>query len=135
VLYFKVTDDAVTETEDHREGQSRWDWHKMEQADFDALVARANETAGYVKYVGTFSNNVSPCRDIVTLPVVGDDVSYGFNGDFYPCGHITNISKSLRIITTSSGKKFWRKRQTGSWLNDGMWSLVRGTHNDRNPEF
>lgn len=119
---------------DHPNAESRWDWNTSEAAQ---LVANAlNNTIGEVRFIATDAGeHVSPRYDVIELPKVGDKVSYAFNGDYYPCGEITSISKSLRIITTSDGRKFYRKRQTGSWVSDRTWSLVNGHHNRRNPEF
>ena len=77
----------------------------------------------------------SPRFHIEAAPVVGEEVSYAFNGDYYPCGTIAAISKSLKLVTTSTGRKFYRRGQSGAWLNNGMWSLVSGTHSRLNPEF
>ena len=39
---------------------------------------------------------------------VGDDVSYGFNGDWYYGGKITRFTKSGKFFFTNSGQKFVR---------------------------
>lgn len=80
-------------------------------------------------------SHVSPRYDVTELPKVGDKVSYAFNGDSYPCGTVTAISPSLKVITTSEGKKFYRVRETGSWRNAGTWSLVSGHCYKQNPSF
>jgi len=36
---------------------------------------------------------------VMVPPKVGDDVSYGFNGDYYPCGKIVRITPGWRIYT------------------------------------
>ena len=72
---------------------------------------------------------------IVEPPKVGDDVSYGFNGDYYPCGKIVRITKGFRI-TTSDGDVFNRRKQSSRWVKvGGTWSLVKGIVNERNPSF
>ena len=79
---------------------------------------------------------------------VGDDVSYGFNGDWYPVGKVTRITE--RFLFTDSGMKFtkyvqnlWSPvsedeyadvpteifRATGS----RSWVLVKGIHREKNP--
>lgn len=69
------------------------------------------------------------------VPAVGDPVSYSFNGDSYPDGHVTKVSKTLRV-TTSSGKVYRRKGLTGAWIAEGgTWSLGFGHVSKRNPEF
>lgn len=86
-------------------------------------------------------SNVSPRYDVQCLPKVGDDVSYAFNGDSYPCGKIVSISKSLKVIVTKDEakgegvKKFYRVRETGTWRNAGTWSLISGHHYTQNPSF
>ena len=78
---------------------------------------------------------VSPRYDVVEKPAKGDKVSYAFNGDYYPCGEITSISKTLKRIKTTTGATFYRVRQTGSWKMNKTWSLVAGHHDKRNPSF
>lgn len=74
--------------------------------------------------------------DVVRAPKVGDEVSYSFNGDTYPCGTITKIGGSNhRIVYTSDGKKFMRRKLSGSWINNGTWALVHGHITERNPHF
>jgi len=77
----------------------------------------------------------SPRFSIVTPPAVGDKVSYAFNGDSYPDGEVVRVSKSLRVVTTSTGSKFYRRRESGAWVQNGTWSLVRGHVSERNPHF
>lgn len=76
----------------------------------------------------------SPRYYVAPVPVVGEPVSYAFNGDYYPCGVITKISKTLQKITTSDGKVFFRKRKTDVWKSS-IWSLVNGHIERQNPEF
>lgn len=78
---------------------------------------------------------VWPRYSVVEPPKVGDLVSYGFNGDAYPCGFVTKISKSLRRVETSEGRVFFRRKLTGSWISGGTWSLIHGHVNKRNPSF
>lgn len=78
---------------------------------------------------------VAPQYSVAKMPVIGEDVSYGFNGDYYPDGKIVKVSKTLKVITTSSGKRYYRKRQTNTWLNNKTWALVDGIHDERNPHI
>lgn len=86
---------------------------------------------------------------------VGDEVSYGFNGDFYPCGDVEKITNNF--ITCSGGRKFRRKLikwhsliKNTEWkivdseeclkecfylVGGGNWVLVKGIINKRNPHF
>jgi hypothetical protein len=69
------------------------------------------------------------------MPKVGDPVSYGFNGDYYPDGHITAITKKFQI-TTSTGNKYRRVKSTSGWKRTGgTWSLVKGHIYEQNPHF
>jgi hypothetical protein len=72
---------------------------------------------------------------VVEVPKIGDAVSYAFNGDSYPCGYVTKVSKDYRIITTTDGKRFFRRRLSGAWVNGGTWSLVPGHRYEQNPSF
>lgn len=113
---------------------NRNDWKTM--LDAELIAAALNDTVKENRYLATDAGpHVSPRYDVIELPRVGDKVSYAFNGDSYPCGEIVSISKSLKVIVTSEGKKFYRRRQTGSWINNGTWSLVPGHISKWNPEF
>jgi hypothetical protein len=82
--------------------------------------------------------NVSPRYDVIEAPKVGDDVSKGFNGDFYPVGKIIKIGKDYKRIYVEGERGpmvFYRKKLSGAWLYRGMWSLVPGVRNEWNPEF
>jgi len=88
------------------------------------------------KYIATDAGrSCSPRYDVISRPQVGDEVSYAFNGDYYPDGTITKISPTLKKITTDTGSTFYRVRQTGSWKKNGTWSLVHGHIDKRNPSF
>ena len=66
---------------------------------------------------------------------VGDEVSMGFNGDYYPQGKIAKIAKNYRIVTLENGKRFFRRKLSESWKHEGTWGLVHGIRNEWNPEF
>lgn len=93
-------------------------------------------------------SNVSPRFAVIRGFSIGEPVSYGFNGDSYPCGRIIAMSarpkdaskgEGPRIITVQDHqgvrKQFWRRKKTGSWKHDQTWSLQHGWHSDRNPSF
>ncbi|BES53148.1 hypothetical protein [Aeromonas phage phiWae14] len=109
---------------------SRWDWKSLEQAEQVVELFSEKESLLAVDR----GEWVSPRFDVVRMPQVGDEVSRSFNGDYYPEGTIVKISKSLQI-TTSTGKTFYRRKKTGTWLYSKMWGLVQGHHNKWNPEF
>jgi len=77
----------------------------------------------------------SPRFAAMAAPKLGDKISYSFNGDSYPCGTITLISSSLRRIESSTGRVFWRRKSSGSWILNGVWSMIPGHVSERNPSF
>jgi hypothetical protein len=84
--------------------------------------------------------HVSPRYDVQRTPKLGEPVSYSFNGDTYPCGHITKISAfpHRRIEATDETGKvcvFWRLKETGCWKYNRTWSLVGGHREERNPHI
>jgi hypothetical protein len=115
--------------------QSRWDWKDF--ATVERLAASATKATGRL-HIG-FDNGpcVSPRYDVMEAPNVGDKVSYAFNGDSYPDGEIVHITPgTLRIIKTSTGNTYYRRKQSGSWKQTGgTWSLIQGHHNERNPHL
>lgn len=104
----------------------------------EELAESASKLTGE-KYLATDAGEyTSPRFDVIKAPKVGDDVSKGFNGDFYPMGKITKISDDFKRITVEGprGKAvFYRRADTGTWKYKRMWSLVMGVHSEWNPEF
>ena len=77
----------------------------------------------------------SPQFRVTEAPKMGDTVSKSFNGDSYPCGEITRITKTWQI-TTDQGVKFRRHKETGGWRQEGgTWWMIAGEHDERNPHF
>lgn len=74
-----------------------------------------------------------PRYHVQVIPAIGDPVSYGFNGDCYPCGYVVKISKNR--IETSGAVVFNRQIKSNKWRRDKTWSLVLGHRYSRNPEF
>ena len=142
MLYFKTATDSTTDvvvtaiaTEYTADCVSRWDIKSFDHANRIAVAATVFDPQGEF-YIATDAGEwVSPRYDVIAVPTVGSPVSGAFNGDSYPEGVITKISKSLRRVETSTGAVFFRKRQTGSWVSQGTWSMVSGHHNERNPSF
>lgn len=81
---------------------------------------------------------------------VGEDVSYGFNGDWYHAGKVTKITKNY--LTTERGMKFslkvckiWTKISEYDWqdipteifrsVGNGTWTLTHGIVEEQNPHF
>lgn len=77
----------------------------------------------------------SPRFEAVVVPKVGDEVSKGFNGDYYPQGTVVSVSATYKKITTSTGVSFYRVGKTGGWRADGTWWLVSGHRSEWNPSF
>lgn len=74
----------------------------------------------------------SPRYWVRALPKVGDPVSYAFNGDCYPCGHVTKVLTTK--IETNGGERF--NRQKNGWFRrDQTWTLVLGHAFHQNPEL
>lgn len=143
MLYINVITGAVTQNyDDTKYAPQSWEHRNDWKTNLDAATAAesanlyAEEHDLDVSYLAVDrGRHVAPRYDVIVKPAVGDDVSYGFNGDFYPCGQIKSISKSLKLITTTDGSKFYRKRQTGQWIKDKTWILVKGHLDKRNPSF
>jgi hypothetical protein len=130
VLGAHVATEADREGPDWRELESRNDWRTFEEAKAIAHVAGP----GYLAIDN--GAHVSPRYDVIKMHKVGDPVSYGFNGDSYPCGEIASISKfPHRLIVTTEGQKFYRRGDSGSWKYQSTWSLMRGHVSTTNPEF
>lgn len=119
--------------------ENRNDWPTFERA--EQVAKELNEAAVQTverPYIATDAGpHVSPRFDVIARPLVGDAVSYGFNGDSYPDGKIIKVSgKEFRIITTDTGSVYYRRKQSGGWKKQGgTWSLLAGHRNERNPHF
>jgi hypothetical protein len=77
----------------------------------------------------------SPRFGAVDVPKIGDLVSKGFNGDYYPEGEVVSVSATFKKITTSTGVSFYRRGNGEGWRSDGTWWLVRGHVSEMNPSF
>lgn len=139
MLYFNVQNDQVTgiadhlmDIEDKRTWVSRWDLNSLEDAQL--LADKVTAFAGKPYIATDAGSSTFPRFDVREAPQVGDKVSYSFNGDSYPCGVITSISKTGKRITTSEGKIFNRYKQTGSYKSH-CWYMVAGHIEERNPHF
>ena len=121
---------AISDEHQHGEG---WIYrHSFDSFEHAEKVAEAASNFAGIDFIPTESNGYF---EVVEAPKVNDPVSYAFNGDAYPCGYIKSISKTLKKITTTDGKTFYRKRNTGTWLMHKTWSLIDGHHNELNPHF
>lgn len=126
--------DEMANPDVHNGWENRNDWREM--ADAECIANQLNELAGYTRFLATDAGeHTSPRYDICEAPKVGAEVSKSFNGDSYPEGTIVSTSKSFRVIKTSTGLTFYRRRLTGAWINNNTWSLIEGHHDERNPSF
>lgn len=135
MLYINLTTCSVINAEEAHEQrleghnvESRWDWKTLERV---TEVCNMLDQEKYMVVV----NNYSPKYDIIEKPKVGDDVSYAFNGDSRPDGQIKSISKTMKLITTTTGNKYYRRDQTAIWKLNSTWTLVHGHINKTNMEF
>jgi hypothetical protein len=112
---------------------TRRDIDSMEHA--TEIAESATKAAGKLYLPVDGGYGVWPRFDVIEAPAVGDDVSYAFNGDYYPCGQIKSISASFRLITTTEGQKFYRRRESACWKYNGVWSMVDGHREELNPHF
>jgi hypothetical protein len=149
MLHFKVdaNKEVVEITTEFPVGQKQWvsssadgsGWmtrHDIKSVEHAAEIAESAHKATGKTYLPIDSGNgVWPRFDVIEAPAVGEAVSYGFNGDYYPCGHIKSISANFRLITTTAGQKFYRRRQSSNWVHSGIWSLVNGHRSELNPSF
>lgn len=106
------------------------DWASFKQV---AEIAEKLTVLTGKTYLPTESGHGHYRFGITQAPMIGDEVSYAFNGDYYPCGKIEKISKTYQI-TVSDGKIFRRKGNSSGWLHHG-WTLIKGHRSDLNPSF
>ena len=145
----EVTGISTEFPEECRNGGDVW-WTKADKThgtgwasrnDFDSfmlaqVIARGATNLSGATYIAIDSGTgCSPRFDVIELPSVGEDCSYEFNGDSYPCGKVATISKTFKKITTTEGGVFYRHKLSGSWLRNGTWSLVKGHISEQNPHF
>jgi hypothetical protein len=112
---------------------SNWNIKSLDHA--AELAVAETQSTGKLHIGCDLGASCSPRYYVSAVPVVGDAVSYAFNGDYYPCGVVATVSKTLKKITTTDGKVFYRRRQTGAWVMNRTWSLVLGHIERLNPEF
>ncbi len=143
MLYFKLGANGkvakVLQDSDDRQADdviSRWDFKSFEFV--QRLADEANALNDGNVYLPSDSGEwVSPRYDVIQAPMVGDPVSYAFNGDAYPDGYIIKIGGTgCSRVYTDTGSVYNRRRKSGSWIKrGGTWSLVTGHRSERNPSF
>ena len=103
------------------------------------VAAEATALTGRIHLGIDKGDYTSPRYDVIEAPAVGQEVSYAFNGDYYPAGKIVRVSAGPRYrrVQTDRGVVFWRTGDTsGRWAKaGGTWTMVAGTHSRLNPEF
>ena len=110
------------------------DWHDMRDSSKELvtfLAQKATEQFGTL-YLPTSRNGSN--FGIVKAPKIGDLVSHYFNGDYTPCGEVVRITPKFTVIT-STGNRFSRNKDTGTWLEGGTFSLIEGHIDERNPHI
>ena len=128
--------EGVTFSRDAKNGwQTRNDWTSFQQV---CTIAQYLTAMTGKQYLGADAgSSTSPRYDIIEAPKVGDPISYGFNGDYYPDGSVARITPNWMIVSTT-GSKYNRSRQgAGPGWNKvgGTWSMVSGHVDERNPSF
>lgn len=104
-------------------------------ADADSYAALLTEKLGRTFLATDATRSTSPRYDVIEAPKVGDLVSKSFNGDTYPEGVITKITPKWQI-TTSTGAKFRRFKDSAGWkATGGTWWMTGGHHYEQNPHI
>ena len=117
----------------------RWDFPSLEFA--TRLAASATKLTGEEWLPVDQGPHHSPRFDVISCPKVGDDVSKGFNGDYYPIGKVVSISAApaRRVITVDGPRgrlRFYRNKLSSGWTQaGGTWGLVKGVVDRYNREF
>lgn len=103
----------------------------------EVIARQATELTGRVHVVIDNGPHRGNRYDILEAPAVGDAVSYAFNGDSYPDGHITHVTAgTLRVIKTDTGSVYYRKKNSGAWVKKGgTWGMIKGHVRKQNPHL
>ena len=102
----------------------------------ERMAEQLNDEANAERFMAIDrGEHIYPQFKVIEVPQIGDAVSYAFNGDSTPCGHIKSISPTKKRVTTTTGHVFYRKNNSGSWLKNRTWSLVAGHVTSRNPHL
>jgi len=154
MLFFEIIKSSRRVTKVISNADADFDWHEMHRiagtknreiiswSDPGWTMTMAHEIArsattltGDVHLAVNNGPQHHPRFDVCRAPKVGDKCSYGFNGDYYPCGEITYVTNgSAFLVRTSDGCEFRRVKQTMQWKRTGgTWSLVIGHVDRRNP--
>lgn len=143
MLYFRLDSTGnVTEvlTEKDEGRHDRDVIYRGDIKDFDhaaRLAEQASALLGRLCLPCDKGSWVHPRFDIIEAPRVGDPISYSFNGDSYPDGHIIKIGGTdCSRVYSDTGSVYNRRRKSASWIKrGGTWCMIAGHHNERNPSF
>lgn len=142
MLYFKLNAEGkVIDVANHSNQSDREQWLTRHQIvdilHANRIASQASEATGRLHTAVDAGPCVWPRFDVEEAPRVGEKVSYGFNGDYYPDGEIVSVTPgTLRVVKTSTGNTYYRRKQTGMWLRKGgTWAMVNGHVDVRNPSF
>lgn len=118
--------------------KDNWELKTLEEA--EQIAAIANTITGFTDWFAYDDGEcVSPRFGLAHFPQVGDEVSKGFNGDYYYVGKIERITPTgVCVVRGEQGdvSRFNRVRKTAGWKKSGgTWWMVRGVHNELNPHF
>lgn len=129
IKYFSFGDDGKLNAVYHNYGsldkKSNW------VSDRDELQTMEQVTK-YAEEITTFTGELHipidhgdytfPRFEIMKMFVVGQEISKYFNGDSYPDETIKKISDGLRIITSTSGNRYFRYKihQAGNTIKLGF---------------
>jgi hypothetical protein len=105
--------------------------------DAERLARLASEDLGQLFLAVDRGSHVWPRYDVTRAPKVGDPISYGFNGDYYPDGHIIKVGGTeCSRVYSDTGSVYNRRRKSGAWIKrGGTWCMVQGHIDERNPSF
>lgn len=123
---------ASDRSQDHKRLVNRSHFQTLDEARRVAAAASRLGALGHERgvidaYLATDEgDHVAPRYDVVRAPRIGDLVSSSFNGDSYPEGEVIRVSASFRRVETSTGKVYFRRRQSGSWIAEGTWFMTEG---------
>lgn len=119
---------------DFRKEHDFWKLNSFDEAEALALAEQAKHPE-LVVLAYDHGENVTPRFGITEAPKVGDDVSYGFNGDYYPAGKVEQIGKDYKRIK-AGGEWYYRRKLAPRWVKaGGTWGLIKGIRDERNPCF
>ncbi len=127
----------VEEEEDWNIHTDFCDWDIQGSSHAVRLAAEAETVTGRPHLAVDREGGCSPRFSVVPIPTVGTPVSYTFNGDAYPDGFVTHVTKKTgRVVKTSTGSVYYRRKTTDTWMKKGgTWFMCFGHVSERNREF